>query len=62
MRWLSHAVPDEPRSALLRLGHRVYFRHLVPRLGAMLSDREAYAYLPASVEYLPDEAELRALL
>ena len=53
---------DEPRSALLRLGHRVYFRHLVPRVGAMLSEREAYAYLPASVEYLPGEAELRALL
>ena len=53
---------DEPRSVALRLGHRVYFRHLVPRLGAMLSNREAYAYLPASAEYLPDEAALRALL
>ncbi len=53
---------DEPRSPLLRLGHRVHFRHLVPRLGAMLSDREAYAYLPASAEYLPDEATLRGFL
>jgi demethylmenaquinone methyltransferase/2-methoxy-6-polyprenyl-1,4-benzoquinol methylase len=49
---------DEPRSPLLRLGHALYFRRLVPLLGALLSDRAAYAYLPRSTAYLPPEAGL----
>ena len=53
---------DEPRSPLLRWGHALYFRHVVPRLGAWLSDREAYSYLPASTSYLPCEEELIARL
>jgi demethylmenaquinone methyltransferase / 2-methoxy-6-polyprenyl-1,4-benzoquinol methylase len=52
----------EPRGALLRWGHRLYFHRIVPLLGAMLADREAYAYLPASTAYLPDPATLRAQL
>ncbi len=53
---------DEPRSRLLRWGHALHFQHLVPRLGAWLSDREAYRYLPASATYLPSEEELIARL
>ena len=53
---------DEPRSRPLRWGHAVHFRLVVPRLGAWLSDAEAYRYLPESVSYLPDEADLRARL
>ncbi len=53
---------DEPRSRLLRWGHALHFQHLVPRLGAWLSDREAYRYLPASTTYLPREEELLARL
>ncbi len=53
---------DEPRSRLLRWGHALHFQHLVPRLGAWLSDREAYRYLPASAAYLPREEELIARL
>ncbi|MBI2963892.1 MAG: ubiquinone/menaquinone biosynthesis methyltransferase [Deltaproteobacteria bacterium] len=53
---------DEPRSRVLALGHRLYFRRLVPWLGGALSDRDAYRYLPESVVYLPAEAELRGLL
>ncbi len=49
---------DEPRSRLLRWGHALHFRHVVPRLGALLSDTEAYRYLPASATYLPGEQEL----
>lgn len=49
---------DAPRSRLLRLGHRLHFGALVPRIGALLSDGDAYRYLPASAAYLPDEAEL----
>jgi demethylmenaquinone methyltransferase/2-methoxy-6-polyprenyl-1,4-benzoquinol methylase len=52
----------EPGSALLRWGHRLYFHRIVPLLGALLADREAYAYLPASTAYLPDPIALCAQL
>ena len=53
---------DRPRIGLIRAGHSLYFDRVVPRLGAWLSDREAYAYLPQSTHYLPeDEALQRAL-
>jgi demethylmenaquinone methyltransferase / 2-methoxy-6-polyprenyl-1,4-benzoquinol methylase len=41
--------------------HEIYFRHLVPWLGALLSDREAYSYLPASTALLPSPSTLRSL-
>ncbi len=50
----------EPRSAVLRAGHTIYFRHVVPFVGGLLSDRAAYSYLPASTAYLPEPAELVA--
>ncbi len=53
---------DRPASALLRLGHAVYFRRIVPLLGALLAEREAYAYLPESTAYLPDAPTLAGLL
>jgi demethylmenaquinone methyltransferase/2-methoxy-6-polyprenyl-1,4-benzoquinol methylase len=43
-----------PANPILRTGHSVYFGHVVPRIGALLSDREAYSYLPRSVAYLPE--------
>jgi len=51
---------DEPENALLRWGHGVYFRRLVPLIGGWLSDRRAYTYLPQSTAYLPPERELLA--
>jgi demethylmenaquinone methyltransferase/2-methoxy-6-polyprenyl-1,4-benzoquinol methylase len=53
---------DRPRHATLRALHSLYFDRIVPRLGALLSDRTAYAYLPQSTAYLPPEAELLAWL
>ncbi len=53
---------DEPRSAVLRLGHGLYFRRVVPAIGALLSDGRAYAYLPASASYLPEGEGLRDML
>ena len=38
---------------------RVYFGKVVPRIGALLSDGDAYRYLPKSVAYLPEPPELR---
>lgn len=49
---------DTPRGVMLKWGHAIYFRHLVPLLGGMVSDGRAYRYLPESVAYLPDEAAL----
>ncbi len=52
----------EPESRLLRAGHHLYFRRVVPFVGGLLSDRAAYAYLPASTEYLPPPSDLLALV
>lgn len=48
----------EPTSPLLRTGHQIYFGRVVPLIGGLLSDRDAYRYLPRSVAYLPPPAEL----
>jgi demethylmenaquinone methyltransferase/2-methoxy-6-polyprenyl-1,4-benzoquinol methylase len=52
----------EPPNRFLRWGHGVYFGKVVPRIGALLSDGEAYRYLPKSVAYLPPPASLVALI
>jgi demethylmenaquinone methyltransferase / 2-methoxy-6-polyprenyl-1,4-benzoquinol methylase len=52
----------EPEGGLLRLGHRLYFRRVVPAIGGLLSDRASYAYLPRSTAYLPPTHELLATL
>jgi demethylmenaquinone methyltransferase/2-methoxy-6-polyprenyl-1,4-benzoquinol methylase len=48
----------EPESAVVRAGHRVYFHHIVPMIGGLLSDRAAYRYLPDSTEYLPSAHQI----
>jgi demethylmenaquinone methyltransferase/2-methoxy-6-polyprenyl-1,4-benzoquinol methylase len=53
---------SEPEGRLLRAGHRVYFGRMVPLIGGALSDREAYAYLPRSMAYLPPPADLVEML
>lgn len=50
----------EPPNPLLRFGHGIYFGHVVPRIGGLLSDPDAYRYLPRSVAYLPPPADLVA--
>lgn len=54
---------DEPDNRLLQVGHRLWFRRVVPVLGGRLGrDREAYRYLPRSTAYLPPTPELLALV
>ena len=53
---------DAPASRTLRLGYDVWFHKVVPALGAALSDRDAYHYLPRSVAYLPAAPVLRSML
>jgi len=48
----------EPANPVLRWGHGVYFGKVVPRIGGLLSDADAYRYLPRSVAYLPPVPEL----
>jgi demethylmenaquinone methyltransferase/2-methoxy-6-polyprenyl-1,4-benzoquinol methylase len=40
----------------------VYFERVVPMIGGLLSDRDAYAYLPKSMAYLPPPTEMLAML
>lgn len=49
---------SEPEGRLMRAGNRVYFGRMVPIIGGALSDREAYAYLPRSMAYLPPPSDL----
>ena len=44
----------QPENRLLRWGHGLYFGKVVPKIGGMISDRNAYQYLPKSVAYLPE--------
>lgn len=53
---------DRPTSAFVRVGHSLYFDRFVPWLGALLSDRDAYRYLPESTAYLPPPEDLFAML
>jgi demethylmenaquinone methyltransferase/2-methoxy-6-polyprenyl-1,4-benzoquinol methylase len=48
----------EPPNPLLRFGHGLYFGKVVPVVGGLLSNGAAYRYLPKSVAYLPEPAEL----
>ena len=53
---------DQPANPILRRGHGLYFGRVVPLIGAVLSDRDAYRYLPESVAYLPSWDDLQAAL
>jgi demethylmenaquinone methyltransferase/2-methoxy-6-polyprenyl-1,4-benzoquinol methylase len=50
----------EPPTWPLRSAHRIWFRHVVPIIGGLFSDAQAYRYLPRSTAYLPDTEGLRA--
>jgi len=53
---------SEPDNRVMRMGHHLYFHRVVPLIGGTLSDRDAYAYLPRSMAYLPPTAELVGLV
>jgi demethylmenaquinone methyltransferase/2-methoxy-6-polyprenyl-1,4-benzoquinol methylase len=58
---LSFLEVAEPESGLLKTGFRLWFRRAVPLVGSLLSNREAYDYLPRSTAYLPPRPELLRL-
>jgi demethylmenaquinone methyltransferase/2-methoxy-6-polyprenyl-1,4-benzoquinol methylase len=51
-----------PQGRLLRFGHRIWSNYGVPLVGSVLSDAEAYRYLPRSLAYLPAADEMVRLL
>lgn len=51
-----------PQAPLLRWGHHLWSNWGVPLLGAILSDRDAYRYLPRSFAYLPAPDRIVELL
>jgi demethylmenaquinone methyltransferase/2-methoxy-6-polyprenyl-1,4-benzoquinol methylase len=51
-----------PENPVLRAGHGLYFGKVVPFVGGVLSDRDAYRYLPDSVAYLPPGSRLAGML
>lgn len=57
------AVVDaaSPDGALARFGHLLWFGHVVPWLGARMSEPAAYRYLAASTAYLPPRDCLRSI-
>lgn len=52
---LDVGVPTNP---IIRFGNNIYFGKIVPKIGALLSDKAAYRYLPKSVAYLPAPAKM----
>lgn len=53
---------SEPDNRLMRAGHGIYFKRIVPMIGGALSDKAAYSYLPRSMAYLPPPAEMLSML
>jgi demethylmenaquinone methyltransferase/2-methoxy-6-polyprenyl-1,4-benzoquinol methylase len=50
-----------PRSAIVRTLYQLYFHHVLPFIGGVISGhRTAYKYLPRSVAHFPAEPELAA--
>lgn len=48
-----------PRNGLVRAGYHMYFHHVVPLIGRIVSGHKtAYRYLPTSVAHFPSEKEL----
>jgi demethylmenaquinone methyltransferase/2-methoxy-6-polyprenyl-1,4-benzoquinol methylase len=52
----------EPANPVLHWGHGIYFGSVVPKIGGLLSDGDAYRYLPKSVAYLPPTDELMRMV
>lgn len=51
-----------PRRGLMARFFQLYFHHILPMVGGLLSDREAYRYLPQSVGSFYEPEALRVIL
>ncbi len=53
---------SRPDNKVMAAGFDVHFNKIVPFVGGLLSDKNAYDYLPRSVTYLPPPAEMVEML
>lgn len=54
---------SEPAGKFLKMGYRLYARHLIPTIGRLISgDSRAYTYLPESIAAAPQREKLCAVL
>jgi demethylmenaquinone methyltransferase/2-methoxy-6-polyprenyl-1,4-benzoquinol methylase len=51
-----------PRRPPLSIFFELWFDRLVPALGRLAGDRDAYSYLPSSVKRFPGPSELAAVM
>jgi demethylmenaquinone methyltransferase/2-methoxy-6-polyprenyl-1,4-benzoquinol methylase len=52
----------QPRRPPLSWFHGLWFDRIVPRMGALVGDRDAYSYLPESVKRFPSPEGLAAIM
>jgi demethylmenaquinone methyltransferase/2-methoxy-6-polyprenyl-1,4-benzoquinol methylase len=56
---LDFSMPSEP----IGTAYRLYFRHILPRIGGMISgSTSSYEYLPASVERFPTPLDFQRMM
>ena len=61
--WVAVLEFSNPCNAIFRTVFGLYFRKVLPMLGGAISGSlSAYAYLPASVQKFPDQAQLALLM
>jgi demethylmenaquinone methyltransferase / 2-methoxy-6-polyprenyl-1,4-benzoquinol methylase len=61
--WVAVLECSKPSNAIVRAFYGLYFRGVLPVLGGAVSGSlSAYAYLPASVQKFPDQAQLALLM
>jgi len=61
--WVAVLEFSRPTNAILRPFFSVYFRRVLPWIGGVVSgSRNAYVYLPASVQKFPDQSQLSLLM
>lgn len=61
--WVAVLEFSRPANAILRPVFGLYFTKVLPLLGGLISGkRQAYSYLPASVQKFPDQQELLLLM
>jgi demethylmenaquinone methyltransferase / 2-methoxy-6-polyprenyl-1,4-benzoquinol methylase len=61
--WVAVLEFSRPANAILRPLFNLYFRKVLPWIGGVVSgSRNAYSYLPASVQKFPDQSQLSLLM
>ncbi len=49
---------SKPKSRIVRAVFGLYFHHILPRIGSLFSQSDAYRYLPESVDFFPTRHDI----